>query len=135
MVTERVPSLYECFNHSDLLIGDMSSVVSDFVATRKPYAIFNLDGLPDDEFRNEQRTAYASYLLDAECNGLDEALHALLFPERDVMAPYREQLKEYLLGPDYPPSIVRFNDAANSLYARGLQDFPVEYPEVPQLMA
>ncbi|MEV8567508.1 hypothetical protein AB0436_18375 [Streptomyces sp. NPDC051322] len=135
VVTERVPSLYDCFNHSDLLIGDMSSVVSDFVATRKPYAIFNLDGLPDDEFRNEQRTAYASYLLDIDCNGLNDALNALLFPEHDVMAPYREQLKDYLLGADYPPSTVRFNNAANSLYARGLDDFPIEYPEQPQLTA
>lgn len=135
VVIERVPSLYDCFNHSDLLIGDMSSVVSDFVATRKPYAIFNLDGLPDDEFRNEQRTAYASYLLDSDCEGLDEALNAMLFPEQDVMAPYREQLKEYLLGADYPPSGVRFNNAANDLYARGMRDFPIEYPDEPELMA
>ncbi|NEE08932.1 hypothetical protein G3M58_21065, partial [Streptomyces sp. SID7499] len=43
VVIDKVPTLYDCFNHSDLLIGDMSSVVSDFVATRKPYAIFNLE--------------------------------------------------------------------------------------------
>ncbi|WP_406283049.1 hypothetical protein [Streptomyces sp. NBC_00209] len=128
VVTERVPTLYDCFNHSDLLIGDMSSVVSDFVATRKPYAIFNLDGLPDAEFRNEQRTAYASYLLDGDCNGLDQALAATLDPTQDVMASYREQLKDYLLGADHPPSTVRFNNAANALYSRGLQDFPIEYP-------
>ncbi|MFG2333262.1 hypothetical protein ACGFMM_27070 [Streptomyces sp. NPDC048604] len=129
VVLDRIPALNDCFNHSDLLIGDMSSVVSDFVATRKPYAIFNLEGLPDQEFRNEQRTASASYLLDSECNGLSEALDAMLNPERDVMAPYREQLKDYLLGADYPPSVVRFNAAANALYERGLRDFPIEYPE------
>ncbi|WP_406362234.1 hypothetical protein [Streptomyces sp. NBC_01579] len=128
VVTERVPTLYDCFNHSDLLIGDMSSVVSDFVATRKPYAIFNLEGLPDAEFRNEQRTAYASYLLDSDCNGLEAAIEATLHPAQDVMAPYREQLKEYLLGADHPPSTVRFTNAANDLYSRGLQDFPIEYP-------
>lgn len=107
VVTERIPTLYDCFNQSDLLIGDMSSVVSDFVVTRKPYAIFNLDGLPDAEFRNEQRTASAAYLLDSDCDGLDVALNAMLFPDKDLMAPYREQLKEYLLGADYPPSVVR----------------------------
>ncbi len=129
VVTERIPALYDCFNQSDLLIGDMSSVVSDFVATLKPYAIFNLEGLPDQDFRNEQRTAYASYLLDADCNGLAEAIEATLHPDQDVMAPYREQLKQYLLGGEYPPSIVRFNAAANDLYRRGLNDFPIEYPE------
>ncbi|MEU2068220.1 hypothetical protein [Streptomyces anulatus] len=131
VVTDKVPTLYDCFNHSDLLIGDMSSVVSDFVATRKPYAIFNLEGLPDAEFRNEQRTAYASYLLDAECNGLETALTAMLSVDQDVMAPYREQLKEYLLGPDNPPSTVRFAEAANTLYRSGIRDFPVEHPDQP----
>ncbi|WP_103536147.1 hypothetical protein [Streptomyces sp. SM11] len=131
VVTDKVPTLYDCFNHSDLLIGDMSSVVSDFVATRKPYAIFNLEGLPDAEFRNEQRTAYASYLLDAECNGLETALTAMLSVDQDVMAPYREQLKEYLLGPDNPPSTVRFAEAANTLYRSGIRDFPVEHPDDP----
>ncbi|MFJ8967509.1 MULTISPECIES: hypothetical protein [unclassified Streptomyces] len=131
VVTDKVPTLYDCFNHSDLLIGDMSSVVSDFVATRKPYAIFNLEGLPDAEFRNEQRTAYASYLLDAECNGLETALTAMLSVDQDVMAPYREQLKEYLLGPDNPPSTVRFAEAANTLYQSGIRDFPVEHPDQP----
>ncbi|MFJ1785453.1 hypothetical protein ACIOML_14230 [Streptomyces anulatus] len=131
VVTDKVPTLYDCFNHSDLLIGDMSSVVSDFVATRKPYAIFNLEGLPDAEFRNEQRTAYASYLLDAECDGLETALTAMLSVDQDVMAPYREQLKEYLLGPDNPPSTVRFAEAANTLYRSGIRDFPVEHPDQP----
>ncbi|MFD6585639.1 hypothetical protein ACFWED_02020 [Streptomyces anulatus] len=131
VVTDKVPTLYDCFNHSDLLIGDMSSVVSDFVAARKPYAIFNLEGLPDAEFRNEQRTAYASYLLDAECNGLETALTAMLSVDQDVMAPYREQLKEYLLGPDNPPSTVRFAEAANTLYRSGIRDFPVEHPDQP----
>lgn len=135
VVTERIPALYDCFNQSDLLIGDMSSVVSDFVATLKPYAIFNLDGLPDDQFRNEQRTAYASYLLDTECNGLSTAIEAMLHPDEDVMTPYREQLKEYLLGQEYPPSGVRFNAAANNLYRRGLLDFPVEYPDDAHLPA
>ncbi|MEU7027817.1 hypothetical protein AB0A60_14145 [Streptomyces sp. NPDC046275] len=132
VVTERIPSLYDCFNHSDLLIGDMSSVVSDFVASRKPYAIFNLEGLPDDQFRNEQRTAYASYLLDTDCNGLETALDAMFSLDQDVMAPYREQLKEYLLGTDNPPSAYRFTKAANDLYRRGLRDFPLEYPERPE---
>ncbi|MFJ6609266.1 hypothetical protein ACIQPT_03215 [Streptomyces sp. NPDC091289] len=130
VVTGKIPTLYDCFNHSDLLIGDMSSVVSDFVATRKPYAIFNLEGLPDEEFRNEQRTASASYLLDTECQGLEAALAATLDPAVDVMAPQREQLKEYLLGTDTPPSTVRFNEAANDLYRRGLQAFPLITPEL-----
>ncbi|MFJ9828753.1 hypothetical protein ACIRSU_30940 [Streptomyces sp. NPDC101160] len=132
VVIERIPSLYDCFNHSDLLIGDMSSVVSDFVASRKPYAIFNLEGLPDDQFRNEQRTAYASYLLDTDCGGLETALEAMFSRDQDVMAPYREQLKEYLLGTDHPPSSYRFAKAASDLYRRGLQDFPIEYPELPE---
>ncbi|WP_411081156.1 hypothetical protein [Streptomyces sp. cmx-18-6] len=135
VVTGKIPTLYDCFNQSDLLIGDMSSVVSDFVVTRKPYAIFNLEGLPDEEFRNEQRTASASYLLDAECQGLEAALAATLDPAKDVMAEQRTELKEYLLGTDTPPSTVRFKDAANDLYRRGIQDFPIEVPELSDFPA
>ncbi|NEE22669.1 hypothetical protein G3M58_91485, partial [Streptomyces sp. SID7499] len=71
------------------------------------------------------------YLLDAECNGLETALTAMLSVDQDVMAPYREQLKEYLLGPDNPPSTVRFAEAANTLYRSGIRDFPVEHPDQP----
>ncbi|WP_432118625.1 hypothetical protein [Streptomyces sp. bgisy032] len=50
----------------------------------------------------------------------DEVLHArapafVRRPGRDRMAPERRVLKEYVLGPDRPASMERFNAAVNAL--------------------
>ncbi|GAA2867842.1 hypothetical protein GCM10020220_066530 [Nonomuraea rubra] len=50
MVTGPVPHLYDCFNDCDLLISDISSVVADFLASEKPYAVTNVAGLPERAF-------------------------------------------------------------------------------------
>ena len=36
VITGSLPVLYDCFNHADLLISDISSVVSDFIAAGSP---------------------------------------------------------------------------------------------------
>ena len=41
VITGPRPTVYECFNQSDMLISDISSVVSDFIATGKPYMVTN----------------------------------------------------------------------------------------------
>ncbi|WP_460370593.1 CDP-glycerol glycerophosphotransferase family protein, partial [Actinocorallia lasiicapitis] len=109
-------SLQDCFNGCDLLVSDVSSVISDFVAARKPYAVTNLRGLDAEEFRRAYPTASAGYLLDPTC----AALPALLAAARgaDPLAAERDRLREYLLGPDEPRPIVRFNDALLMLAKR-----------------
>ena len=37
VVDEQGPTLYDCFDHADALVADVSSVVSDFLASGKPY--------------------------------------------------------------------------------------------------
>ena len=39
VVTGPLPTLYDCFNHADLMITDISSVVADFIASGKPYVV------------------------------------------------------------------------------------------------
>ncbi|MQS06443.1 hypothetical protein [Streptomyces alkaliphilus] len=124
IVTERQPSLYDCFNRSDVLISDMSSVISDFVASRKPYVVTNILDMDPEEYRLQNPTAGGAYLLGADCAGLDEILEAVRTEEADTMASRRMVLKEYLLGPDHPDSMVRFNEAVNTLYAKGVRHFP-----------
>ena len=65
VITGPLPVLYECFNQADLLISDISSVVSDFLAAGKPYIVTNPEGLDEDEFREKFPTAGAAYLLGA----------------------------------------------------------------------
>ncbi|MBP2706074.1 CDP-glycerol glycerophosphotransferase family protein [Microbispora sp. RL4-1S] len=108
-ITGREPGLYDCFNEADVLIGDISSVVSDFIASGKPYVVTNVAGLPEDEFRSRYPAAGAAYLLGA---GLDELPGILrrLDDGEDVMAEPRRALRAYLLGPDHPDPLARFDE-------------------------
>jgi hypothetical protein len=113
------PPLYDCFNRADLLITDISSVVSDFLASGKPYSVTNPGGLPEHEFGEHFPTAAAAYLLDPSCTVLAEAVDAARTPRDDRLADRRRRLRAHLLGPDSPDAMTRFNDAVNRLAGRG----------------
>jgi hypothetical protein len=118
VVTGPRPTLYDCFNHADLLISDISSVVADFIASGKPYAVANPDGRGEDEFRAEFPTATAAYLLDADCAALPDVIAEAAGPGPDRLAAARRELKGYLLGPDHPDALTRFRNAVDALAAR-----------------
>ncbi|MYT05778.1 MULTISPECIES: hypothetical protein [Streptomyces] len=118
VILDQLPTLYECFNQADLLVSDVSSVVADFVASLKPYVLTNALDLPDEEFRAAYTTAGGAYLLDRACTRLPEILRSVREPLHDPMAARRRTLKEYVLGPDRPTSMERFNAAVNDLADR-----------------
>ncbi|MFJ3670518.1 CDP-glycerol glycerophosphotransferase family protein [Streptomyces sp. NPDC090106] len=119
VIVEQLPTLYECFNQADVLISDVSSVVADFVASLKPYVLTNAHDLPDDEFRAAYTTAGGAHLLDRDCARLPAILRSVREPGDDPMAADRRVLKEYVLGPDRPTSMERFNTAVNVLAEKG----------------
>ena len=118
VVTGPLPTLNECFNHADLLISDISSVVADFIASGKPYVVTNPDGLTGDKFRTQFPTSAAGYLLGAECAELSGILAQAAAPAGDRLADARRQLKSYLLGPDDPDALTRFKNAVEALATR-----------------
>ncbi|MET9457364.1 hypothetical protein ABZY05_20090 [Streptomyces canus] len=85
------------------------------MASLKPYVLTNARDLPDEEFRAAYTTAGGAYLLDRACTRLPEILRSVREPRHDPMAPQRRTLKEYVLGPDRPTSMERFNTAVNDL--------------------
>jgi hypothetical protein len=113
-VTGPSPTLYECFNDADLLVADISSVLSDFIYSEKPYAVPNLTGLSDAEFRVQYPSAGTAYLLDADGDGI-AAILALVRGD-DPLAAERRTLKHYLLGPAEPSSMARFIAAVDTAY-------------------
>ncbi|WP_405014361.1 hypothetical protein [Kitasatospora sp. NBC_01539] len=115
VILKTLPTLYECFNQADILISDVSSVVADFVASLKPYVLTNAENLPDEEFRAAYTTAGGAYLLDRECTRLPSILDSVRAPWQDPAVQHRRSLKEYVLGPDHPTSMERFNAAVNTL--------------------
>nr|WBO77965.1 CDP-glycerol glycerophosphotransferase family protein [Streptomyces sp. SBE_14.2] len=109
------PTLFSCFNHSDLLVSDVSSVVSDFLASGKPYAVANTSGLAEDVFRKTFPTVRAATVLTPDAAGVPALLASVRDPELDELAGARVELKRYLLGPDEPTSQERFNAAVRAL--------------------
>ena len=118
VITGSLPVLYECFNEADLLISDISSVVSDFLASGKPYVVTNPEGLGEDEYREKFPTAGAAYLLGPDCAGLPGILAQAAAPGEDPLAESRRELRRYLLGPDKPDALTRFSDAVEALAER-----------------
>jgi hypothetical protein len=117
VVTGARPSLYGCFNQADLLISDVSSVVSDYLSSEKPYAVANTSGLSEDDFRTAFPTVRAATVLTPDASQVPALLAAVRAPAEDGLAQARRELKAHLLGPSDPPSMVRFNRAATQLCA------------------
>lgn len=138
IVTDARPTLYACFNQADLLISDVSSVISDFLASGKPYAVANTSGLAEDVFRKAFPTVRAATVLTPDAAGVPQLLDAVRHPEKDELVEARAELKRHLLGPDEPTSQVRFNGAVQSLCSAALEHrarmaerLAAETPEIP----
>jgi hypothetical protein len=119
VITGPRPHVYDCFNHADLLITDISSVAGDFIVSGKPFAVTNIKGLDGEEFRRLFPTAaMAAYLIGPDLAELPEILAVAEGGVPDPMAADRRELKRYLLGPDEPDSAKRFDAAVAALNAR-----------------
>ncbi|MFJ6612519.1 hypothetical protein ACIQPT_19835 [Streptomyces sp. NPDC091289] len=117
-VTGAQPKLYDCFNESDAMVSDISSVVSDFIASGKPYAVTDSAALGAEEFKRQNTAVRAAVILSNGAEELDALLAAVSDPAADTLIEARRELKTYLLGPDEPTSMERFNAAVADLAAR-----------------
>ncbi|WP_261399344.1 CDP-glycerol glycerophosphotransferase family protein [Streptomyces misionensis] len=115
VITGAEPRLYDCFNVSDAMVSDISSVVSDFIASGKPYAVTDSGELGAEEFKRQNTAVRAATILTNSAAELGELLAAVRDPASDPLAGDRVELKRYLLGPDEPASIVQFNTAVTDL--------------------
>ncbi|MEU0197022.1 MULTISPECIES: hypothetical protein [unclassified Streptomyces] len=115
VITGAEPRLYDCFNVSDAMVSDISSVVSDFIASGKPYAVTDSAEVGAEEFKRNNTAVRAAVILTNSAKELGELLSAVRDPAADPLAEDRKELKQYLLGPDEPTSIDQFNTAVANL--------------------
>ncbi|MGP3735924.1 hypothetical protein ACTWJ9_22505 [Streptomyces sp. GDS52] len=120
IVIDVRPALYACFDVADLLISDVSSVISDFLASGKPYAVANTGGLSEEAFRAEFPTVAAATVLAPDAGGVPALLESVRHPEKDELADARAELKLRLLGPDEPTAQERCNAALHALSTTAL---------------
>lgn len=115
VIDGKLPTLFDCFNAADLLITDVSSLISDWLASGKPFVVSNPKAMSDEEFRERFPSSRAAYLLHPGCEELPDILDAVIGD--DPMSSVREAEKLYLLGPDDPPAQERWNAAVEDLIA------------------
>ena len=116
VVTDALPTLFDCFNHTDLLVTDISSVVADYLYSEKPYVVTNSAALDHDVFRNRYPTAAAAELLDPDCATLSEII-TNVGSGSDRLVEQRRKLKEHLLGVDDQLPFERFRAAVDRVIA------------------
>lgn len=91
-------SIIECFNRSDAMISDVSSVVGDYLYSQKPFAMVS----PTDEaatFRSSYPMARAGYVVERDgghVTNLGDVLRSMF--DDDPLAATRESLSAYYLG-------------------------------------
>ncbi len=91
-------SVVDCFNACDAMISDVSSVVSDFLISDKPFAMGAVSA-HGDAFLAEFPLAEAAYVFDVadgEAVGLEAVLDDMLGP--DSKAESRRSLRSYYLS-------------------------------------
>ncbi|MGW1889084.1 hypothetical protein ACWCP6_02335 [Streptomyces sp. NPDC002004] len=115
IITDARPAIFACFNQADLLISDVSSVVSDWLSSEKPYAVANTSGMTEAAFRAGFPTVSAGTVLTPAADGVPALLESVRSPEKDAFTEARAELKEHLLGPSDPPSLARFDGAVQAL--------------------
>ena len=77
---ERDWDIPDCFNHSDALVTDVSSVASDFLATGKPFAMVAIQQR-GQAFLKEIPMARVAYVIEKDLSTLTYAVDALFGPD------------------------------------------------------
>ncbi|MGA8988569.1 CDP-glycerol glycerophosphotransferase family protein [Aeromicrobium sp.] len=115
-------SINEWFNHASALITDVSSVVSDFLASEKPYAVFNHTSSDDATFRAEYPSTGAGITIGRDGRGISDFINVVTLQAPDLRAPARAELATYLLGPQEQRTLESFRAAINAFIERSESD-------------
>jgi hypothetical protein len=84
------------FDRADVLLSDISAVVTDFLATDKPYLVTNPRGLPIERFHASFPSHRAAYVVSPDLSDFDALLDDALGP--DTLAAERARMKVEVLG-------------------------------------
>jgi hypothetical protein len=102
-------TITECLARADVLVSDVSSVISDFLQTERPVIVCDPDGLPEADFVARYPSQASSYRVGPALSELDLVLTAAL--GEDPLRDQRLAMKRYVLGD--PPGGPQAAFAAN----------------------
>ncbi|HWH98701.1 MAG TPA: CDP-glycerol glycerophosphotransferase family protein, partial [Propionibacteriaceae bacterium] len=92
---EKAWDIPDCFNRSDALVTDVSSVASDFLASGKPFAMVAIQQR-GQAFLKEIPMARVAYVIEKDLSTLTYAVDALFGP--DPLAEQRLKYRIHCLG-------------------------------------
>ena len=110
-------SLVSCLNAADALVTDVSSVLTDFLASGKPAAVCDPRGGDPEEFVARFPAAGAAVVLPPGPDGAGPLLDVLVGGP-DPSAQRRDAVRAHLLGRDDVPATDRFAAAVEALARR-----------------
>ncbi|HKN42767.1 MAG TPA: hypothetical protein VJW23_02500, partial [Propionibacteriaceae bacterium] len=127
VAAEKERSILDCINDSDAMVSDVSSVVSDYLFSSKPFAMIAVPAAPDD-FVVEYPVARGSYVVRADLADLDGQLENMLGP--DPLAGQRADIRADYLG-DFPPDnyAAAFVDAVRHVSRKSMEDIEDDQSE------
>lgn len=112
------PTINDCFNEASALISDISSVVSDFLASEKPYAVFNHTGSTEADFVTEFPSTGAATIIHRDGTGIEEFIRVVTGESQDSKAEARSALATYLLGTPDQRTLAAFQTSVSAFIAR-----------------
>jgi len=115
-VVSGLTGLYEAFNEADMLVTDVSSVVTDFLWSGKPYAMTNPADLLDDEYRARFPSSAGAALWAPDLATLRADVEDARTTDRRRAA--RDAVARYLLGPVGGDPVEPFVAAVHEALAR-----------------
>lgn len=101
-------------NRSDAMVTDVSSVVSDYLASCKPMAVVLPTGTQALADADEYPVLRATYLIDLAADDLAGGLAPLVGAAADALEATRHELRSYYLS-DHEDSVQAFLDAATAV--------------------
>lgn len=96
---EKEYSITDCVNACDAMVSDVSSVVSDFLYSGKPFIMMAIS-VPVEDFVDEYPIARGAYVVGDDLVGLTDALDQMI--GADELASTRLEVRSYYLG-DFAP--------------------------------
>jgi hypothetical protein len=98
--------IHECMNRSDLMVCDISSVLNDYLITRKPMILMNTRALPTAQLERQFPSTRACYVLNSGASIL-EILNGI--DSKDVKQDDRAWVRKQSLGDHPEGAMERFN--------------------------
>ncbi|SDY79529.1 CDP-Glycerol:Poly(glycerophosphate) glycerophosphotransferase [Modestobacter sp. DSM 44400] len=113
VVDAATTDLHSALNMADVLVTDVSSVISDFLASGKPYLVVNGTDMSESEFRGQFPSTAGAGVIGRGAEGLAGALADARGP--DSMRTARERVRVQLIGPPTDDPVGLLSEAIDAL--------------------